>query len=401
MSKGRFLDVFYRSRHVGTLAEMPDKRIAFQYDREWVQTGFPISPLLLPLSNEVFVPDKQSMNYFGGLFGVFADSLPDSWGELLLDKYLRSIGIDRGNVSVLDRLAYIGTSGMGALEYVPARNTDFDVIGSKLSFDEIAKECNELLTSNLSDRIDLLYKLGGSSGGTRPKVFLSEQGKEWIVKFPAKNDPSISGKREYDYSLCAQKCGINMTETQLVKSAICEGYFKTARFDRQDGQKIFTTTFAGILGVDFRAPSCDYETFMKLTSALTKDNCADKEQMFKIMCFNVMTHNNDDHTKNFSFRYTEDYGWRLAPAYDLTYSDTYWGEHTTSVNGKGKDVFDEDLMHVGTASGIKENVCKEYIHDIRENTSELSDYLNNTYQNRKKTSVKERLLDLHDSRNEL
>ena len=374
MSKSKTLDVYYKNMHVGTLAEMLDKRVAFQYDREWIQTGFPISPFSLKLSGEVFIPDTSSRDCFRGLFGVFSDSLPDSWGELLLDRYLSSIGINRDSVSILDRLAYIGTSGMGALEYVPSKNTDYDVVGSKLKFDEIAKECNELLSSKPSDKIDVLYRLGGSSGGTRPKVFIKDQGKEWIVKFPAKTDPSNSGKREYDYSLCAKKCGIIMTETQLVSSTICEGYFKTERFDRQNGEKIFTISFAGILEADFRAPSCDYETFMKLTMSLTKDNYADKEQLFKIMCFNVMTHNRDDHTKNFSFRYTDDLGWRLAPAYDLTYSDTYWGEHTTSVNGKGKDILDDDLICVGTSSGIKESTCRDIIRSIRENTQDLSMY---------------------------
>ena len=374
MSKSKTLDVYYKNMHVGTLAEMLDKRVAFQYDREWIQTGFPISPFSLKLSGEVFIPDASSRDCFRGLFGVFSDSLPDSWGELLLDRYLSSIGINRDSVSILDRLAYIGTSGMGALEYVPSKNTDYDVVGSKLKFDEIAKECNELLSSKPSDKIDVLYRLGGSSGGTRPKVFIKDQGKEWIVKFPAKTDPSNSGKREYDYSLCAKKCGIIMTETQLVNSTICEGYFKTERFDRQNGEKIFTISFAGILEADFRAPSCDYETFMKLTMSLTKDNYADKEQLFKIMCFNVMTHNRDDHTKNFSFRYTDDLGWRLAPAYDLTYSDTYWGEHTTSVNGKGKDILDDDLICVGTSSGIKESACRDIIRSIRENTQDLSMY---------------------------
>ena len=391
MNKDKKLDVYYKGRHVGTLAEMTDRRIAFQYDREWIQTGFPISPLSLPLSNDVFIPNEKSRERFGGLFGVFSDSLPDSWGELLLDRYLSSIGINRENVTTLDRLAYIGTSGMGALEYVPAKNTDFDVIGSKLNFDEIAKECSNLLSSKTSDQIDVLYKMGGSSGGTRPKVFLSEQGREWIIKFPAKTDPDISGKREYDYSLCAKKCGIKMTETQLVNSEVCEGYFKTERFDRLNNQKVFTITFAGILEADYRAPSCDYETFMKLTRALTKDNCLDKEQMFKNMCFNVITHNNDDHAKNFSFQYTEELGWRLAPAYDLTYSDTYWGEHTTSVNGKGKNILEEDLVHVGVVSEMKESVCREQIHQINENTKELSKYLKDTYPRRKKVSTRERI----------
>ena len=138
MSKSKTLDVFYQGRHVGTLAEMADKRIAFQYDGEWLHTGFSINPLSLPLSNEVFVPSERSRDRFGGLFGVFADSLPDSWGQLLLERYLSSVGVNRDSISMLDRLAYVGFSGMGALEYVPSKNTDLDVIGSELNFDEIA-----------------------------------------------------------------------------------------------------------------------------------------------------------------------------------------------------------------------------------------------------------------------
>jgi len=169
---------------------------------------------------------------------------------------------------------------------------------------------------------------------------------------------------------------------------------RRTRIFRQNNKKIFTITSAGLLEADFKAPACDYETLMKLTGALTKDNYSDKEQLFKVMCFNVMTHNKDDHTKNFSFLYTEDQGWRLAPAYDLTYSDTYWGEHTTSVNGKGKNILDDDLIYIGVSAGIKENVCKEHIYKIRENTQELSEYLNTVYPRRKNLSVKERFTDL-------
>ena len=124
MIENRILEVFYQGRTVGRLAETPDKRIAFQYSGDWLRTGFSISPLSLPLRDQVFVPPEKSRQYFDGLFGVFADSLPDSWGNLLLDRYLESIGIPRGSVSTLDRLAYIGRSGMGALEYFPAKEID-------------------------------------------------------------------------------------------------------------------------------------------------------------------------------------------------------------------------------------------------------------------------------------
>ena len=372
----RRLDVYYHGKPVGTLAEMPDKRIAFQYSDDWARVGFSISPRSLPLSNTVYVPGDNSRDIFHGLFGVFADSLPDSWGELLFDKYLSSVGIFREQLNILDRLAYVGRSGMGALEYYPARETDFDQNSSGLNYDELSAACADLISSRPSAQLDLLFKMGGSSGGTRPKILLHEDGEDYIIKFPAAKDPSICGKREFDYSLCAKKCGIEMTETFLIPSKICEGYFKTKRFDRASGKKLFSITFAGLLEADFRAPSCDYSTYMRLIQILTKDNVHDKEQMFLTMCFNVLCHNRDDHTKNFSFIYTEDHSWRLAPAYDLTYSTTYFGEHTTSVNGKGKDINDEDLVKIGVDSGLSMDYCLSSLEKIKSITqNDLAMYL--------------------------
>ena len=370
------LEVYYHNDHVGTLAEMPDKRIAFQYSKEWVATGFSISPLSLPLRDEVFVPPQKTFDIFHGLYGVFSDSLPDSWGELLLNRYLASKGIDVGTISILDRLAYVGSSGMGALEYHPAEKSDFNPGKNDLDFDTLSIECSAIFSSKDSDQLQLLYELAGSSGGTRPKLLLNENGTDYIVKFPANTDPSISGKREYDYSLCAKKCGINMTETSLIPSRICKGYFKTERFDRQEGRKIHTLTMAGLLETDFRHPTCDYNTYMKAIDVITKGNKDDKAQMFKIMCFNVLTHNLDDHTKNFSFIYTEEKGWRLAPGYDLTYSTTYYGEQTTSVNGKGKNITDSDMISVGINAGLSKAFCEKSIQEIRKETASLEEYLN-------------------------
>ncbi len=375
MKVNKTLDVYCHDKHVGTLAEMPDKRVAFQYSTEWQKTGFSISPFSLPLRNDVFIPNERSVDRFAGLFGVFADSLPDSWGGLLLDRYLQTLGIDIGDISTLDRLAYIGKSGIGALEYMPSKEADYDLSSIGLDYDVVAKECENLLSSKQSDQLDILYKMGGSSGGTRPKIMIKDDNKEWIVKFPAKTDPAISGKREYDYSLCAKDCGIVMTETGLIPSSICDGYFKTVRFDREQGEKIFSITFAALLEADFRAPSCDYETYLKLVRVLTKDNDYDKKQMFKTMCFNVLTHNRDDHTKNFSFLYTDMNGWRLAPAYDLTYSDTYWGEHTTSVGGKGKNITIKDLTNIGVGAGLTSEYCDKCYSYIVEKTYVLKSYL--------------------------
>ncbi|MBQ6442982.1 MAG: type II toxin-antitoxin system HipA family toxin [Lachnospiraceae bacterium] len=394
MTDGKILEVYYHKKTVGRLAETPDKMIAFQYDDKWLKHGFSISPLSLPLKGDVFVPNENARDRFKGLFGVFADSLPDSWGELLLDRYLEKAGIAGKDVSALDRLAYIGSSGMGALEYYPAKEADFRMESAGLDYDTIAGACEKVLSSKTTDQLDLLYRIGGSSGGTRPKILLSDKGKDWIVKFPSKDDPSISGKREYDYSLCAKKSGIAMTETKLIPSKLCEGYFQTERFDRQNGEKLFTVTFAGLLEADFRAPSCDYHTYQKLVRYLTKDNSADKEQLFRVMCFNVETHNLDDHTKNFSFVYTEDHGWRLAPAYDLTYSNTYFGEHTTSINGKGTDIKPADLMKVGEDAGISKKKCEACMEEIREGTRSLKRYMDRANGKRLRASFETKLHDL-------
>ncbi|MBE5847954.1 MAG: type II toxin-antitoxin system HipA family toxin [Lachnospiraceae bacterium] len=374
MTGVRKLEVYYKGEPVGYLAETSDRMIAFQYSDTWLRNGFAISPLSLPLESGVFIPPEKCRERFDGLFGVFADSLPDSWGQLLLERHLGTLGIDRGDITALDRLAYIGGSGMGALEYYPAKETDFRIDAAGLSFDRIAAECENLLASKPSDQLDMLYRMGGSSGGTRPKVLLQDGGKEWIVKFPAPQDPLICGKREYDYARCAADCGIIMTETALVPSDVCEGYFKTLRFDRTGKEKVFCITFAGLLEADFRAPSCDYGTYMKLIRMLTRDHAGDKEQMYRIMCFNILAHNRDDHTKNFSFLYTEEKGWHLAPAYDLTYSDTYWGEQTTSVNGKGKSISDGDLIKTGTDAGIPKSRCLSILEEIREKVKTLNCY---------------------------
>ena len=387
------LEVYYHDMLVGTLAEASDKRIAFQYSESWIKNGFTISPFSLPLTDTVYLPQIQNRDIFHGLFGVFADSLPDSWGEVLLDRYLRTKGVDPGSITVIDRLSFVGNSGMGALEYRPSRAADFSVNG--IAYDELAGDCEKILSSQESNRLDVLYRLGGSSGGTRPKVLITEGGKDWIVKFPAKKDPSISGKREYDYSVCAKNCGILMTATELIPSKLGEGYFKTERFDRIGKEKVFSVTVAGLLEADFRAPSCDYSTFFKLIKILTRDNEKDKKQMYRMMCFNVLNHNRDDHTKNFSFLYTEEQGWRLSPAYDITYSDTYYGEQTTSVNGKGKDISDEDLISVGVAAKLTKKFCRETLDMIREESAVLSKYiLGVNYPKGKKSTYGERVAEL-------
>lgn len=359
MREGNALQVFYDEKLVGTLAMTADHKAAFQYSEEWIENGFPISPFSLPLKKQVFVPTKD---YFDGLFGVFADSLPDNWGRLLLDRLLRAHKQNPDKLTVLDRLAIVGKSGMGALTYYPEKKIDEQY--GDVDLDELAEQCRKILNTEYSDRLDELYRLGGTSGGARPKIMTTVNGEEWIIKFPAHVDGENAGKMEYDYSCCAKKCGIIMSETRLFPSENCEGYFGIKRFDRisdKNGTKrIHMLTAAALLELNFEQPSLDYHSLMKLTKILTRDNEKDMREMFRRMCFNVLAHNRDDHSKNFTYLYDDEKDrWSLSPAYDLTYSNTYYGEHTTTVDGNGRNPGRKELLTVGIAAGMKKEVCIE------------------------------------------
>lgn len=358
------LQVFYEERLVGTLAITNHKKIAFEYDDQWIEAGFAISPFSLPLEKKVFIPQKP---YFQGLFGVFADSLPDSWGNLLLNRMLVKYGYHKDEINVLDRLAIIGSTGMGALSYRPEIKIGEEQTIEDL--DELAAECEKLLNTQYSEKLDGLYRLGGSSGGARPKILTEIDNEPWIIKFPAHVDGRNSGKTEYEYYQKAIQCGIEMSESRLFPSNVCDGYFGTKRFDRvwKNGQrkKIHMISAAALLELDYTQPSLDYHSLMKLTKILTRDNQKEIENMYRRMCFNVFGHNRDDHTKNFSFIYDEEKDiWKLAPAYDMTYSTTYFGEHTTSVDGNGRNPGKKELVTVGTTAGLKKKWCEQIAQEI-------------------------------------
>lgn len=189
MRENKVLHVYYGERLVGTMALTESKKAAFEYADEWLADGFSISPFSLPLEKKVFVPTKD---YFRGLFGVFADSLPDAWGQLLLDRMLKKHGINRDEFSIIDRLAVVGNQGMGALIYRPERNLSYGQDVDNL--DELAEECQRILNTEESEKLDELYRLGGTSGGARPKVMMEMDGEPWIIKFPAHVDRADIGK---------------------------------------------------------------------------------------------------------------------------------------------------------------------------------------------------------------
>ena len=227
------LKVKYNGKIVGYLAELKNGSIAFQYDNEWLKNGFSISPLSLPLSNEIYISDKPTFN---GLYGVFWDSLPDGWGELLVRRMLNKYGINFDKLSPLQKLSIINSNGLGALEYEPNRN--LLAISEDYSLDEIATEAEKILNDDTENAdLDSIFNLGGSSGGARPKAHITYNNEEWIVKFPCQIDPKNIGEKEYNANKLAELCGININEYKLFDSKICSGFFGAKRFDRINNKK--------------------------------------------------------------------------------------------------------------------------------------------------------------------
>jgi len=353
MNEIKLVEVFMNKEKVGRIAMTPDFLGAFEYDPAYLSSGNSISPFNLPLRQGVFIAKRTPFN---GNFGVFDDSLPDGWGSLILDRYLKIKGVELAKLTLLQRLTLVGNSGRGALEYRPdhSNSTSDEVI----NFDNLANEAEKILTTNYEgDSLDTLYKYAGSSGGARPKIFVKIEGKEWLVKFKATIDPANVGEIEYNYSLLAKKCGINMPETKLFERK----YFGVERFDRTSQEKIHTISAAGLLNADYRVPSLDYADLLQLCHVLTK-NMEEVYSLFRQMIFNVAIKNRDDHAKNFSFQLINN-EWKLSPAYDLLPSSGFNGFHTTTINNNGEPTL-KDIMTVAEKAGLNKQRATEIIQEI-------------------------------------
>lgn len=356
------LRVLYKGETVGHLAQYSSYQTSFSYTREWLAQGFSLNPYSLPLEDKIFVAKPEP---FDGLHGVFADSLPDGWGRLLVDRMLLKNQKNPRAISPLTRLAIVGSTGMGALTYYPEQELASSPLQTDL--DLLAQQCAQLLHNDYTDNLEQLFQLGGSSGGARPKILTTIEGEEWIIKFPATADNKNIGLQEYAYSLCAKACGIEMTETRLFPSQLGPGYFGTRRFDRDSmGQGIHMVSVSGLLETSHRLPNLDYHILFQLTLSLTKDY-QELEKLYKLMCFNVFAHNRDDHSKNFTFLYNhQQKKWQLSPAYDLTYSYSLGGEHATTVNGNGQNPSLKDLLAVAKKAGLDCYKAKETALAIQE-----------------------------------
>lgn len=378
--KVAFLDIVYHGRRVGRTTLDSSGVQLFEYDSAWLRDGFSISPLSLPLESRVFQAKRYPLN---GMFGVFADSLPDGWGRLLLDRTLAQKGIDISSLSTLDRLSLIGQAGMGALEYRPAgpRMPQF----GDWTYDELAQFCREVLTgppnrveqNTTPTMLDTLYHLGGSSGGARPKILTEHQGRPWIIKFQSHLDPPAIGRQEYEISQLAKKCGLCMPPTELFPSHMCDGYFGVQRFDREvdttgtpststsrNIRTIHMVSAAGLLETSHREFNLDYDHLFRLTRRICPE-LESLEQLFRLMCFNVLIGNHDDHSKNFAYLYNEEKGqWHLAPAFDLTRTSGVMGQHATTIRGKGHTITDEDLITLATQAGLSTRWCTRTLKEM-------------------------------------
>jgi len=355
MNEVKVIEVFMNGGKVGRMALTTDSFCAFEYDPAYLTNGVSISPFNLPLKSEVFI---AKLTPFNGGFGVFDDSLPDGWGNLILERYLiiKGKGVVPARLTILQRLALVGSTGRGALEYRP--NYSESTTDEIINFNKLAADAEKILTNDYDGgSLDTLYKYGGSPGGARPKVFVNIDGKEWLVKFRLTTDPADIGIKEYEYSLLAKKCGINIPETRLFE----DKYFGVERFDRTPNGKIHTVSAAGLLGANYREPSLDYESLLKLTHILTK-NMEEVYALFRLMAFNIAIRNRDDHAKNFSFQLING-EWKLSPAYDLLPSDGFNGFHTTTVNNNGEPTIN-DMMSVAERVGLNKNRAKEIIEEV-------------------------------------
>jgi len=349
------------STPVGRLA-LKDHLIYFSYEPEFIEQGLEISPFTLPLKPGVIVFDNS---LFEGLPGVFNDSLPDGWGRLLFNRYVQSMGVLSSQVSPLDRLSYVGTHALGALVYEPDVKIAPEI--GNIHLDTVATNSQEVLEGASVDVLEELLYLNGSSAGARPKALIGvcpkrehiiqgeiklEKGFEpWLVKFPNSLDGVDAGSIEYVYALMAKDAGINMSDVHLFPAKKGPGYFATKRFDVHMGKRFHMHSACGLLHADFRFPSLDYRDLLNLTFMLTRD-IREVEKMFHLAVFNVLSHNRDDHSKNFSFLMDEQGQWKLSPAYDLTFSSGPGGEQSTMVMGEGKNPRVEHLIKLGLEAKI-------------------------------------------------
>ncbi len=400
---------------VGAVTWDSDRKLAyFQYDKKFIDKKWDLSPLKMPIRNgdriysfPELLPSKDSVeDTFNGLPGLLSDSLPDKYGNLLIDKWLAQNGRAPDSMNPIEKLCFIGNRGMGALEFEPSQ-----IKSGKYTFSIEVKSLVEIAQKMLSDRehfetnlssveqkaMEEILKVGTSAGGARPKAVIAfnEKTKEvrsgqtqapkgfshWLLKLDGVSDAQFGesygwGRVEYAYHLMAKECGIDMMECNLLEEN-GRAHFMTKRFDREGNQtKHHIQTLCGINHFDYNNVfAYSYEQVFQ-TMRMLKLTYPEAEQMFRRMVFNVLATNCDDHTKNFAFRLKKDGKWELAPAYDVCYSydatNVWVNQQTLSVNGKHKDIDKGDLLKIAKANNIRKG--EKIINEINTVVKNWSDF---------------------------
>lgn len=399
-------------RTVGALSYSAETQLcAFQFDPAWISTGIEISPVRLPLSNRVYQFPGLSRETYKGLPGAFADTLPDDFGNAVIDAWLSRTGRDKNSFTALERLLYTGNRGMGALEYAPSIDRKADSVET-LQLDSLIRTAQSVLdqrtqltarlTAQLTDSAENdalsgIFQVGTSAGGARPKaviginkerseirsgqVDLPAGFEHYLLKFDGVvehsrgretfGDPQGYGRMEYAYFLMAKDAGINMSPCELLLDGD-RAHFMTRRFDRVGNKKLHYQSLCAMDHADYKMPGhYSYEQLFTLMRSLRMSKSQALE-MFRRTVFNIVARNHDDHTKNFGFILNEDHRWQLAPAFDVAYSykpGSKWvNSHQLSLNGKRDDFVRADLMLLG------ETFQKEAQHIIEEIVEVVSNW---------------------------
>jgi len=368
--------VFDASTRVPAARLAMDAGVAqLEWSAEVIARKLAVSPLKYPPEAGLQAASGQE---FKGLHGFLADSLPEQWGYLLMRKRLAKLDIDIATLSVLDQLALVGSQGRGALVFEPATTPSEDV--ESLDLDALAADATALLEGEEAKLAETLAELGGGSGGARPKVHVGFDGKgkisvgngeiapgqeAWLVKFRAPQDPEDIGPIEEAYAAMAEAAGLNLSNHRLIKTKKGPGYFATRRFDRLDGGKrLHMVSLAGAIEASPTIPSASYDTFLRATLAITR-RADDVAAAFQRMVFNILASNRDDHMRQHAYLMGPDGEWRLAPAYDLTYSAGTGGEHYLDIEGEGRRPTRELVLKLGKRHGLDHKRVTAIIDKVR------------------------------------
>ena len=389
MTRDKIIDVIVFGQEVGKLGYDTDQgKSFFQYNPEFLESGkhSKLFPFIFKLTKPAQVFTEYQQDTFQGLPPMIADSLPDTFGNIIFQEWLTARGIQK--ITPLEQLAYVADRGMGALEYKPVKelpNTSSINIDEIISILEKVLKLKEDTSGAALDELSLLnvFKIGTSAGGARPKILISEhketgkiiagdretsdQYNHYLVKLNLDDSDGYNKEKiEYAYYLLAQKAGIDMMPSKLIENK----HFATHRYDRQNGEKQHVLTVTGLTGWDFKSQpeNSSYENVFKLALGLEVPH-KDLQQLFKRMVFNIVFRNVDDHLKNHSFIYNkEENKWNLGPAYDLTYAlNPLFTFKTTSralsINGKRTEITIKDLLTIAEEFVIKNP--KGIIEDVQ------------------------------------